>query len=247
VSLKIGSSVIVYDNNVASGTILYNGVISTNAFTNQLITPPPLTSTGRSLYVVFFSNNFVGQSFKGFRGQYQSNSIGSVGVGSGRTLLSMSSIIDLTPPGNGLQYTQGINYIWSIQPQYTTGSITFVFSHLKLINATDTLTIYDGSTQTTVLAQFTNTLTTPNKWITTKSTSATVVFSSTNTIIDSNHNGNFKLSYFSDGPNYHCGFTTNPASLSAQSMSLTDGSPSGSPVYPFQYCVWLITPRDSNR
>jgi hypothetical protein len=37
-----------------------------------------------------------------------------------------------------------------------------------------------GPTQSTMLAQFTNTFTTPTKWITTKSTSATVVFTSTN-------------------------------------------------------------------
>ena len=167
---------------------------------------------------------------------YQSNFIGSTGIGSGQTVLSMASAIDINPPGNGFAYTQGNNYSWSVRPPYISGTITFVFSLLQLANTTDVLTIYDGSTLTApnILARYTGLptgpSTTPHKWITTTQTTATIVFTSIklrNPVPAATFTGNFKVSYTSDGPNYHCGFTTNPASLSASSMTFTDGSPSG--------------------
>ena len=229
ISMKIGSSVIVYDNSISTGTVLYNGAISTKDSTNSLIVPPPLVSSGRSMYVVFSTNSFASTTFKGFKGIYQSNYIGSTGVGSGQTILAMSSAIDITPPGNGLSYTQGTNYSWSVQPPYITGTITFVFSLLQLINNTDMITIYDGSilSPSNVLARYSNILVPPHLWVTTRTSTATVVLTSIKqkkTI--SNFQGNFRFSYFSDGPNYHCGFIANPASLTAASMTITDGSPS---------------------
>ena len=163
---------------------------------------------------------------------YQSNYLGSVGVGSGQTLLAMASAIDISPPGTGLSYTQGNNYSWSVQPPYITGTITFVFSLLQLMNSTDVLTIYDGSilVPSNILARYSNILSPPHSWVTTKSATATIVFTSLklkNPVSSLNFIGNFKLSYFSDGPNYHCGFTANPALLTASSMTITDGSPSG--------------------
>ena len=36
-------------------------------------------------------------------------------------------------------------------------------------------------------------------------------------------NNNFELSYYGNGPAYHCGFVSNPATLTAPSMIVTDG------------------------
>lgn len=102
INLKIGSSVIVYDNNIASGTILYNGLITRATSSNQIITPPPITSSGSALYVTYTSNSLPSSTSTGFRAQYQSNYLGSLGVGSGQTFLSMSSAIDILPPGDFL-------------------------------------------------------------------------------------------------------------------------------------------------
>lgn len=238
ISLKIGSSVVVYDNYIAQGNILYNAVISVKDSSYALIVPPPITSSGTSLYVVYTTNNFPSTTFKGFKGVYQSNYASSNGIGNGQTILSMSSAFDILPPGTGLYYTQGVNYTWSVQPLYSTGGVTFVFSQLMLLNTTDVLTIYDGNLilPSNILAQYSNTLQTPHKWVTTKSSSATVLFTSTSTSITSrtqkslgnaNFAGNFKFSYFSNGPSYHCGFTVNPAVLTASSMVISDGSAVG--------------------
>lgn len=241
VSLKIGGSVVVYDNNRGNGTVLWNGNVDTvvNSFLS-IIPPPPLTSTGNALYVVYISNVYPSSTFKGFKGTYQSNYIGSVGSGIGQTTLIMSSAIDITPPGDGTVYTKGITYTWLIQPAYTVGPITFVFSSLALTGSTDKVTIYDGSTTSgPVLFQQIGPGGAPYTWIASSLTTATVVFQSA---ANTAQGGNFKLSYFADGPNYHCGFPTNPALLTATSMSFTDGSPSTGDIYPGQNCQWLIRP-----
>ena len=126
----------------------------------------------------------------------------------------MSSAIDLTPPGDGKgRYTKGANHTWLVQPTYTIGPITFVFSSLELYG-NDIITIYDGSNTNNVLYRRVGGGggNTPTSWITSSLSTATVVFSSNiNTVTPSGVvSGNFKLSYYADGPNYHCGFPTNP-------------------------------------
>ena len=147
-------------------------------------------------------------------GSCPTNCTGSVGIGNGQTTLAMSSAIDLTPPGDGKgRYTKGANHTWLVQPTYTIGPITFVFSSLELYG-NDMITIYDGSTTNSVLYRRTGggAGNTPTSWITSTLSTATVVFSSSvNTATPpSIVSGNFKLSYYADGPNYHCGFPTNP-------------------------------------
>ena len=209
----------------------------------------------------------------------------------------MTSAIDLTPPGDGKgRYTKGTNHTWLVQPSYTIGPITFVFSSLELYG-NDMITIYDGSTTNNVLYRRVGggSGNTPTSWITSSLSTATVVFSSNiNTVIPSGIvSGNFRLSYYADGPNYHCGFPTNPGMvcfqlvcfqfrnafykchspyhvplntscqtpfhipsdtpshppfhrilgiLTANSMTITDGSPSNLNIYPGQNCQWLIKP-----
>jgi hypothetical protein len=238
VSLKPGSKVQVYDSDRANGHILWDCEGPT--FT----VPPPITSTGRSLYVVYTTNTMLPDGYYGFKGEYMNNYANSVGIGSGFTLLSMSSAIDIFPPGDGTTtYRNNLNYTWLLQPNMSTGGvITFVFSELFLPYAGDELIIYDGmSINSPILERF-NGIITPFEWFKTSNPFATISFKSNN--INPNF-GNFKLSYFTDGPNYHCGFTTNPAIMNAKSMTFTDGSSSNEQIYNHQYCEWSINATDS--
>lgn len=233
VSLKTGGTVVVYDNSKPSGYVLWNGVGPT------LTVPPPITSTGSALYVVFTSDTRLADGFYGFRGEYMSNYKGSIGIGSGNSLLSMSSAIDIVPPGSGEVYTPNNTYVWYVSPSNSKGPITFIFSNLSLSNPGDKLIIFDGpSLSSPILNTFTGS-NTPNSWFFSSTNVATMKFTSNQ---DKHSIGNFKLSYFSDGPNYHCGFTTNPALLTAPSMILTDGSTSTDLLYPSNYCEWNIQP-----
>jgi len=78
-----------------------------------------------------------------------------------------------------------------------------------------------------------------NKWITTSAAVATLTFTSDAT---PNQMGNFKLSYYSNGPNSHCGFNVNPGLQSSQSMVFTDGSAYAENMYNHQNCLWQIQP-----
>lgn len=253
VSLKPGSRVVVYDNSAASGTILWD---SGSTFYDRgfqglsRTTPPPLVSSGPSLFVVYSTDPRSGTSFFGFAGEYMSNYPRSIGMGSGQSLLSMSSAIDITPPGaaNGSFYAPGLTYQWSIDPRIAIGGanlnggpITFAFSELDL-PAGDTLSLYDGSSPNNppnnLIGVFTGSQT-PYRWFTTKSNKASMVFSSS---ASSKGRGVVKVSYFTDGPNFHCGFSLNPAKLTAASMVFTDGSYSGESLYSNQRCHWTIAP-----
>jgi hypothetical protein len=236
VSIKPSGTVIVYDGS-ANGNVLWNCVGPT------LVIPPPMTSTGSSLYIVYDSNTVNPTSYKGFMGEYQGNYLGSTGLGRGYTELYMPSVIDLVPPGNGASYTSDITYIWYIQPiNLVSPNITFAISELNLQSG-DSLTLYDGpSSSSAQIFQLTGTQTIL-QWYTTTSSSATLVLYSASTVSPSTYkSGNFKLSYVSDGPNYHCGFPTNPGTMSTQSMMFSDGSPSTSQVYKDQDCEWLLSP-----
>jgi len=265
VSIKQGGGVVVYDGNNATARVLWDSGQAFYADSkpgSSWTIPPPLVSSGPYMYIVFNTDTTSGIFFRGFRGEYYTNAGDSQGVGSGTSLLGMSSAIDISTPGNSTMYAQQLNYTWLIRPDpqrcahshYSVSSpicdvastrITFVFSLVDLpLGGGDELVIYDGpvaSSTATVIARFSSPAQ-PLQWFTTTKQNATMTFITNG---DSIHKGNFKLSYFTDGPNYHCGFTTNPALLTAPSMVITDGSASAENVYLNQYCEWTLEPWDS--
>ena len=248
VSLKYGSSVVVYDNHNASGPILWDSGQAHffNSFVGASATvPPPIISTGNRLYVQYVSNAFFGGTSYGFYAEYSSNRGYSHGVGSRSDVLAMSSAIDIMLPGNQATYPPNFNYTWRVKPHgiVSNALISFAASDVYLPNAGDHLTIYDGnSSSDPVLVQFLGT-SIPMKWYQTSGQEALMVFRSN---ADSSYIGKFKVSYFTDGPNYHCGFTRNPATLSAAAMTLTDGSSSIESLYRNQHCEWVIESPDSH-
>ena len=236
VSIKAGGTVKVYDSDSASGTVLWDCKGPTYT------TPPPLESSGRGLYLSYTTNTQLSTNYYGFFGSYQTNYLGSVGVGSKYSMLSMSSAIDLMPPGTPSYYTSGLNYTWKVQPNNILGKVTFALSHLSLQTG-DRLTIYNGEDTSTVIGTFTGT-TLPTQWYSTTNQTATVIFES-KASSDAYRKGGFRLSYFSDGPNYHCGFSNNPAVVTSPSLTITDGSRSDDQIYTNQYCYWEISPSNA--
>jgi hypothetical protein len=240
VSLMQGSVVRVYDGSNATGTLLWNSQLSTSSFTSTKVTPPPLKSTGNSMYIIYGTQGGSSNNGSyGFKGAFISNRVGSIGIGSATVTLTMSSALDLCPPGNGYQYENNLNYIWNINPNSATNGakITFVFSNLS-IGTGDVLDIYDGANKRW---SFSSSDKTPYIWFKTTLSYAKIQFTSNN----DNDSGNFKLSYFIDGANHHCGFQTNPATLTAYSTVITDGSRSDESLYVNQRCEWYIAPMDS--
>ena len=256
VSLKPGSRVVVYDSSYANGTALWDSGFTARTAADKngvcYTTPPPITSTGSSLYVVFLTDVRSDSSihYYGFAGAYLSNSVSSMGLGNSLSSLTMSSALDISPPGNGSVYLPGLTYTWIIQPRIVIndalvsgGPITFAVGALNLPSG-DSLTLYDGSfgasppNSPTVLAVLTGS-TTPRQFFTTRSAVASMVFHSAQS---STGKGVAQVSYTSDGPNFHCGFTRNPAVLRSASMVITDGSYSKEPLYSRQLCQWSIAP-----
>lgn len=239
VSLKFGGSVTVYDSSQASGFVLWNGQGGTTTV------PPIITSSGSSLFVVYLSDQSDAVVYKGFLGAYQSNHALSPGMGAGYTSLAMASALDIVPPGNGQEYTRR-EYTWYINPSRSVGAISFAFSVLNLTDG-DALYVFDGLTKggnSTLITVYQGTIT-PTKWLMTKQSTATVVFKPS-TALASAELGLFKLSYFTDGSNYHCGFTRNPAVLTMSSWTISDGSSSSEQVYSSQSCVWDLQPEGGN-
>jgi cubilin len=253
VSLKFGSSVTVYDGSstTTSRRVLWRAVGATETV------PPVITATGNALFIQYASDSSNAISYRGFQGDYYPNFVGSTGSGKGYTQLQMSSALDVTPPGDGTTHSPGVRYIWYVSPIGSTGPITFAVQLLRLLQPGSTLTILEGDAgntggdlggvaqsydigSRTVLATYSGDQI-PDAWVRTSGTSATLIFQSNNTVAAPNEN--FKIAYYSDGPNYHCGFTTNPASLDLQSFILTDGSSSVEKVYGNQLCQWKIQPR----
>lgn len=241
VSLMEGSRIRVYDGSNTQGTLLWDSQLSSASIssTYTTVTPPPLTSTGNSMYVIYGTQGGSSDGYKGFNGNFISNSVGSIGIGSATVTLTMSSAMNLCPPGSGNEYINNLDYTWHINPTHSLpGScITFVFSNLS-IGAGDILDIYDGNLMKWT---FTSSESTPYIWYKTSFPFAKLHFRSNN----DNSSGNFKLSYFTDGSNHHCGFQTNPATLVAYSTVITDGSPSNELLYVNQHCEWYVSPRDS--
>jgi hypothetical protein len=242
VSLMQGSIVTVYDGYNEQATLLWDSRLSSSnaATTSTLVTPPPLTSTGNSMFIKYGTQGGSSDGYLGFNGAFISNRVGSIGIGSSTVTLTMSSAIDLCPPGSGFEYVNNLNYTWNINPTSAAPGayITFVFSNLS-IGVGDVLDIYDGNSG--IKWTFTGNTKTPYIWYKTIFSFAKIRFTSDN----DNSSGNFKLSYFVDGSNHHCGFQTNPATLVAYSTIITDGSRSDELLYVNQRCEWQISPRDS--
>eukprot|EP01031_Cornospumella_fuschlensis_P038821 gene38821-47212_t len=238
VSLKFGSSVKVYDSNSTNGFLLWNGMGAT--FT----VPPVITSTSPSLFISYFSDSTDPVIYRGFLGKYQSNYLGSSGLGTGFSNLAMSSALDIMPPGDRQTFSGGINYTWFVNPSRATGPLTFTFNSLNLTSPSDRIKIYDGlltSRNATLLGVFTGTEI-PLRWVQTRSSQATVLFETLSTQISNPSPGSLQLAYYADGSNYHCGFTRNPAQLTMPSWIITDGSSSREAVFSDANCVWDIRP-----
>ena len=95
VNMKFGARVLVYDGVDDSGVLLWDSLMGGPS----TVVPPPLRSTGRSLFVTYSSNSFLSLGYRGFEGEYLTRSPGSKGIGSAVEKLTMFSAIDITPPG----------------------------------------------------------------------------------------------------------------------------------------------------
>jgi hypothetical protein len=239
VSLKPGAKVIVYDSPDTTGYALWN---SLGTYT---VVPPPIISTGNSLYVTYTSNTLLATSYLGFQGDYSTGYPLTPGVGTGQEFYAMSSALGIRLPDRTSTLTQpkylpGFNYSYLIQPQSSSSPVILFLNQLAFPDCGDRLEVYDGKTSdlTKLLGIFCST-TAPYKWITATSGQMLIRFVANS---DQSRNSTFDLAYYSDGPNYHCGFTTNPATLHSSSMFITDGSQSSEPIYSNQYCEWIIAP-----
>lgn len=237
VSLKPGASVVVYDNNEEGGVVLWDSTET------SITVPPPLTSSGNSLYVVYTGNSQLASNFFGFQGDYYSRHADSQGTGSRQELYSMSSAIGVTLPDmvTGM-YRESFEYSFLLQPLATVGSLFIVINIINITDCDDSINIYDGITDTAPLLTILCGTKAPYQWIEATSGAALVKFSSD---ADQYRTGNFDFTFFADGINYHCGFPTNPAVLLSSSMRLTDGSSSSESLYGNQYCEWIIEPSGS--
>jgi hypothetical protein len=243
VSLRPGARVTVYDSSDTSGYVLWNSV---NAFA---IVPPPILSTGNSLYITYTSNTLLASSFLGFQGDYYTAYSLTPGAGTRQEFYSMSSAIGIRLPDRLSTITQpkyvaSFEYSYLIQPQSSSSPVMLFFNSLNFPNCGDRLEIYDGKVidSSKLLGVFCS-VTTPYQWLLAPSGQMLIRFIAN---ADESRNASFDLSYYSDGPNYHCGFTTNPAILRATSMLITDGSQSSEVIYSNQYCEWIISPNGDN-
>lgn len=242
VSLKPGARVIVYDSPDTSGIVLWD------SFGTFTVVPPPIISSGTSLYVTYTSNTLLASSFLGFQGDYYSGYHLTPGVGTKQEFYSMSSAIGLKLPDRLSSITQpnyksGFDYSYLIQPQSTTSPIVLFFNYLSFPDCGDKLEVYDGRgvDPGKLLGVFCSA--TPYRWLYAPSGQMLIRFTAN---FDSSRNASFDLSYYSDGPNYHCGFTTNPAIITSISRIITDGSHSSEPIYANQQCEWIVSPIGEN-
>jgi hypothetical protein len=249
VSLKYGSSVKVYDASNTTGVLLWDsGQIGYDGgYDGATITAPaPIISTYKTLYIVYTSSSLYGAGSLGFYAEYYTNTPYSKGIGNvdGESLV-MSTALSIGIPGNGIRFPISYTYNWNIRPDnvISGGVITFAMDRLYLPTSGDELTLYDGTTTSDpVIATFTGNAGPPATWYRTTGTDALLQFTSgagTNTV------GYFSISYFVDGPNYHCGYQTNPITLNAHSFTFTDGSSSVESLYKDQNCQWIIDPSDT--
>ena len=248
VSIKQGGRVVVYDNYNASGPILWD---SGQQFYyggyqgRSIITPPPIISSAKSLFVEFTSDSNDDEAYHGFYGEYFLDNDGSLGMGSRENLLMMSSAIDVSLPGSQSNYPQSFSYVYHIRPDNLLSGekLTFVINRLYLQHVGDSITIYDGPDpeNDAVLVDLQGT-TVPTNWYEASGDEASMVFTSNADHLDW---GYANINYFADGPNYHCGFTRNPSRLEAPAMLFGDGSESTGDLYQNQDCQWVMEPLNS--
>lgn len=238
VSLKPGAMVNVYDGSSNTGALLW-----TNKGSSTIV-PPPLTSRCGALFITMTSNTLLSTNYYGFRGDYFTRSSQTFGIGSKTEIYAMSSALEISLPNTETnEYHSNFHYSWLLQPSPNKGKeIIIFFVDVSIADEDDILYIYDGDSSSSPLIGMYTGLVTPFNWVFVKSGSAFLMFQSDD---DNYTTGNFQLSYYSDGPNYHCGFPTNPAILQARSMLFSDGSGSEQRAYGNQKCIWTITPSDN--
>lgn len=156
-------------------------------------------------------------------------------------------------------YDPGWTVEWDIRPSTSSGPIFIVFNDLKLpVDCSDYLALYanraDGLSELVWTScsessavprgTISNNAILPydKSWVAVNSSGATLKFLSSS---ESTGNSSFNVAYNTDGKNFHCGFSKNPAVLNSESFVFTDGSASSERMYRNQDCEWLIDPRVS--
>lgn len=230
-SIKSGGTLQVSDS---SGIVLYQCDGSCT------VVPPPLTTSSFAMKMVFTSDSSISLGYKGFFGRYMTNYAGGRGLGNGMSYLYMTSAYKLQLPGNGTTYVGNLNYTWVIRPS-TTGTIVFAIEDITISRCEDAFSIYDGIQNKLIYSASCGTTVSP-RWILSSTNEVVATFRSSQA--SSLQNGYVLWSYTSDGPNYHCGFSLNPLTLSFDSWIISDGSPSTHVVYSNQRCEWIINPRN---
>ena len=154
-------------------------------------------------------------------------------------------------------YEPGWSVQWDIRPSTSTGPIFIVFNDLSLpADCSDYLALYANSPNglselvwtscsdhsSVPAGTISNRAIIPyNKsWVAVNSSGASLKFLSS---AESKGNSSFNVAYNTDGKNFHCGFSKNPAVLNSESFVLTDGSDSSEKMYRNQNCEWIIDPR----
>ena len=244
-TLKVSSFVRVYDGSSASSSILWRSdrVDSEVTLRDRDIVPPPLISTRGTLYVYYSTANSAASAGEvGWAAEYQTDFTGSQGMGGGQSYLASSTALYIRPPGDGTTYTRDFKYRYVVEPaSIVDGGITFVFSSMNLKDCDDHVTIYDGTVETpsAKIATFCGS-DTPRTWYTTTKNSSLVVFETGD---DDKNNGTFEMSYFSNGPDYNCGFPSGkPAVLKHATMMLSDSSSDAEDIFELEDCEWVIEP-----
>jgi hypothetical protein len=164
---------------------------------------------------------------------------------------------------DGKLFEPGWSGLWNLHPKAGAGAIVVAFMSLDFPDdCSDNLTIfeYDGGTPKNLWSSCRSnkhrsaandisstsvsvSRTVPISWIKSNTSSVFVEFKSSK---NSKGLSNFNLSYVYDGPNFHCGFLTNPAIMTAPSYLFSDGSASSDHLLSDQHCEWLIAPRNAS-
>ena len=239
----------VYDGSSASGTVLWDSGQAHyyGGFQGGTeVVPPPLHSSGNTLFIKYYSSSLYGGNSYGFYGEYYTNTALATGVGNqDGEYLHMSTALDIALPGDGSSYPAMFNYSYNIRPDgIANGSnIYFTLTDFSVSASGDELVLYHGRTGSTdsVLGEWNSATASslPNRWYRTQGDEALLVFRSKGS---SSGTGGFKMSYYTEGPNYHCGYPTNPITLTAPSFTVTDGSGLTEEIYRNQSCKWIIDP-----
>ena len=229
---------------VFNGAInLYQGPVAENkiliTIQNSNAVPAPIVFPFSTLGVSY-TTSAAGSGLGFYLSYYGLSSDRISAPGNGIVPLMCSSMISLTLY-SGNKIFPKTNLTWLVEPASSTGSIYFSISSLNLTGCNGFLEIYDGPSITSpLLGSFCgSSLPVPFQWIQSTSALALVRFVSASTHVIE---GNFDLSFYSDGLNSHCGFATNPAVMTSPSMIFSDGSSSSTRMFPNQACEWLIKP-----